>query len=102
MDKPKTSKKLKVSSLKTLKEFKPKQALLLNKKLVAEVLVECLLKNDIQTFQDILVSHLRTLSKTDLANQTGLGRRTLYDLIEGKNFDPRLSTLSSLLSKIAG
>jgi DNA-binding phage protein len=102
MDKAKISKKPKASSKKVLKEFKPKQSLLLDKTLVAEVLVDCLLKNDVQTFQDVLVSHLRALSKTDLAKQTGLGRRTLYDLIEGKNFDPRLSTLSSLLSKIAG
>ena len=102
MDKAKTSKKPKSSSKKSLKEFKPSTSLLLNKKLVAEVLVESLLENDIQTFQDVLVSHLRTLSKTELAKQTGLGRRTLYDLIEGKNFDPRLSTLSALLSKIAG
>ena len=102
MDKAKTSKKPKAFSKKSLKEFKPNASLLLNKKLVAEVLVDCLLKNDVQTFQDVLVSHLRTLSKTDLAKQTGIGRRTLYDLMEGKNFDPRLSTLSALLSKIAG
>lgn len=102
MDKVRTSKKLKNSSKKSLKEFKPSTSLLLSKKLVAEVLVDSLLENDIQTFQDVLVSHLRTLSKTELAKQTGLGRRTLYDLIEGKNFDPRLSTLSALLSKIAG
>lgn len=102
MDKTKISKKPKKSSKKSLQEFKPSTSLLLNKKLVAEVLVDSLLENDIQTFQDVLVSHLRTLSKTELAKQTGLGRRTLYDLIEGKNFDPRLSTLSALLSKIAG
>lgn len=102
MDKTKISKKPKAFSKKSLKEFKPSTTLLLNKKLVAETLVECLMTNDVQAFQDVLVSHLRTLSKTDLAKQTGLGRRTLYDLIEGKNFDPRLSTLSALLSKIAG
>ncbi|WP_413294776.1 helix-turn-helix domain-containing protein [Bdellovibrio sp. HCB185ZH] len=102
MDKTKTSKKPKASSKKSLKHFKPDTAILLNKKLVAETLVECLLRNDIDTFQDVLVSHLRALSKTDLAQKTGLGRRTLYDLIEGKKFDPRLSTLSAILSKIAG
>jgi len=102
MDKAKTSKKPKAFSKKSLKEFKPNTSLLLDKKLVAQVLVDCLLKNDVQTFQDVLISHLRTLSKTDLAKQTGIGRRTLYDLMEGKNFDPRLSTLSALLSKIAG
>lgn len=101
MGKAKTSKKQKKSSKNSLREFKPSTSLLLSKKLVAEVLVESLLENDIETFQDVLVSHLRTLSKTELAKKTGLGRRTLYDLIEGKNFDPRLSTLSALLSKIA-
>lgn len=102
MDKAKTSKKLKAFSKKSLKEFKPSNALLLDKKLIAEVLVDGLLKNDMQTFQDVLVAHLRALSKTELAKQTGLGRRTLYDLIEGKNFDPRISTLGALLNKIAG
>ncbi|WP_413582256.1 hypothetical protein [Bdellovibrio sp. HCB288] len=102
MDKAKTLKKRKTFSKKSLKDFKPSTTLLLNKKLIAETLVDCLLKNDLHTFQDVLVAHLRTLSKTDLAKQTGLGRRTLYDIIEGKNFDPKLSTLSSLLSKIAG
>ena len=101
MDKAKISKKPKASLKKSLKEFKPSEKILLNRKLVAETLVDCLLSNDLEAFQDILVSHLRTLSKTDLARQTGLGRRTLYDLIEGKHFDPRLSTLSALLSKIA-
>jgi DNA-binding phage protein len=86
---------------KGLKIYKPDTKLLLNKKLVAEVLVDALLENDIDTFKDVLISHLRTVSKTQLAKETGLGRRTLYDLMEDNKFDPRLSTLSALLSKIA-
>lgn len=86
---------------KSLKAFVPNDKLLLKKKLVAEVLVDALIENDIETFKDVLISHLRTVSKTELAKATGLGRRTLYDLMENKNFDPRLSTLSALLSKIA-
>lgn len=61
-----------------------------------------LLRNDIETFRDVLISHLRTLSKTDLAKTTGLGRRTLYDLMDETKFDPRLSTLGALLNKITG
>lgn len=101
MDKAKTSKKQKAFSNKSLTRHKTNTALFLDKKIVAETLVDCLLNNEMDAFQDVLITHLRTLSKTKLAKQTGLGRRTLYDLIEGKNFDPRLSTLSALLSKIA-
>ena len=101
MAKAKIFKKQKKSSLDTLKKFEPDESLLMDKKLVVEVLVEALLENDLATFRDVLISHLRTMSKTELARKTGLGRRTLYDLIENENFDPRISTLTSLLSKIA-
>ena len=84
-----------------MKKFEPSRKLLLDKKLIAGVLVDALLENDIETFRDVLISHLRTLSKTELSKKTGLGRRTLYDLMDNEKFDPRLSTLSSLLSKIA-
>jgi DNA-binding phage protein len=63
--------------------------------------MDALFQNDLDTFRDVLIAHLRSISKTDLAKKTGLGRRTLYDLIENETFDPRLSTISSLLSKIA-
>lgn len=101
MAKIKTSKKQKKLPIDSLKEFKPSPKLLLDKKLIAEILVDAILKNDIETFRDVLIAHLRTLSKTELAKNTGLGRRTLYDLMDAESFDPRISTLSSLLSKIA-
>ena len=101
MAKEKTLKKRKKSSVNTLKKFEPNRKLLLDRKLIAEVLVDAIFENDIETFRDVLISHLRTLSKTELAKRTGLGRRTLYDLMDNEKFDPRLSTLSSLLSKIA-
>jgi DNA-binding phage protein len=101
MARAKTSKKRKGSSKSTLKKFEPNRKLLSDKKLVIETLIEALLTNDVETFRDVLIAHLRTLSKTELAKTTGLGRRTLYDLMDEKKFDPRLSTLSALLSKIA-
>ena len=97
----KTSKKQKRSSISTFKEFKVNEKLFLNKKLMAEVLVDALLKNDMSTFQDVLITHLRIISKSNLAKKTGLGRRTLYDLMNKKKFDPRISTLGSLLSALA-
>lgn len=101
MAKVKTSKKQKGSLPNTLKKFEPDRDILMDKKLVLETLIEALLTNDVETFRDVLVAHLRTLSKTELAKKTGLGRRTLYDLMDEKKFDPRLTTLSALLSKIA-
>lgn len=101
MLKAKISKKQKKSSPKLVKEFEIDQKLMIDKKLITEVLVEAILQNDMATFKDVLISHLRVLSKTELAKRTGLGRRTLYDLMEDDKFDPRLSTLGALLSKIA-
>lgn len=100
MGKAKTSKKCKASSPRTLTKHEPDAKLLTDKKLVVEVLIESLLANDLDTFRDVLIAHLRTISKTDLAKKTGLGRRTIYDMLN-KKFDPRLSTLSSILSKIS-
>lgn len=101
MAKVKTSKKRKKSLPRGLVKFEPDHKLLADKKLVLEVLIDALLTNDIDTFRDVLVAHLRTVSMSKLAKKTGLGRRTLYDLMDEKTFDPRLSTLSALLSKIS-
>jgi DNA-binding phage protein len=101
MGKAKTLKKQSPSLPRTLKKHEPNTKLLANKKLVIEVLVDSLLANDLETFRDVLIAHLRTLSKTDFAKKTGLGRRTIYDMLDNKKFDPRLSTISSILSKIA-
>lgn len=66
-----TSKKQKTSSPRTLTKHEPNTKLLTDKKLIVEVLVESLLANDLETFRDVLIAHLRTLSKTDLAKKIG-------------------------------
>ena len=69
---------------------------------IKEILVESLLNNDIETFKDILIAHLRAQPKSKLSSETKLGRQTLYDLInEDKEFNPTLSTLSVILKSIA-
>lgn len=43
-----------------------------------------------------------TVNKTDFAKKAGLGRRTLYALIDSKKeFNPGLSTISAIIQSIA-
>lgn len=73
-----------------------------DRKLVLEALLDCLVYNDLETFQDVLVAHLRTVSKTKFAAETRIGRQTLYDLLDDKKpFNPTLTTLGSILKNLA-
>jgi DNA-binding phage protein len=43
-----------------------------------------------------------TVNKLKLAKKAGVGRRTLYDLIDpNQEFNPELSTISALISSLA-
>ena len=84
--------------IKLLKQHKVGSKRLRNEKLVKSVLVEALMKNDLETFQDVLITHLNANPKSRLAQTTGLGRQTLYDLVnEDKEFNPTLKTLGAIL-----
>ncbi len=96
MAKRKTSVERKSSSLKLMEHDYSKT--LRDPKLVREALILALVENDLETFQDILVAHLRTVSKQKLSAETEIGRQTLYDLIDPeKPFNPTISTLGPLL-----
>ena len=102
MAKTRTSVKQKKYSLKSLKKHDLFATHLKDAELIKEILVDALMTNDLETFQDVLVAHLRTTSKSKLSAKTKLGRQTLYDLIdEKKDFNPTLSTLGSILKAIA-
>ncbi len=63
-------------------------------RLVKEVLIDALMENDIETFQDVLIAHLRAAPKTAFSRKSGLGRQTLYDLIDdSKEFNQKLSNM---------
>jgi DNA-binding phage protein len=106
MAKAKTS-----SKLKSLKPKSKKMALkkhdtnnpgFKDARLIKQVLIEALMEDDIETFKDVLIAHLRAQPKTKLASETSLGRQTLYDLINDDiEFNPTLSTLTSILKSIA-
>lgn len=106
MPKTKTSEKQKKSGIKSskvgLKKYKTDSSKFKDAKIIKKILVEALINDDIETFKDVLIAHLRAQSKTKLASETSIGRQTLYDLINSSSeFNPTLSTLSSLLRSIA-
>lgn len=104
MGKKKTSKRPKKYSrgnFAHLKVFDPSEGLE-NRKEILEALIECLKQNDLESFEDILVAHLRTVSKARFGKKSGLGRQTLYDLIQGKReFNPTLKTVGGLFKALA-
>ena len=99
MAKTKISAKRRNSSVK-LTRYEPGEKLK-DPKTALETLLYCLTENDLESFQDVLIAHLRTVSKSKLAKETKLGRQTLYDLIDGtKTFNPTLSTLGPLFHSL--
>ena len=103
MAKAVTSKKQKELKLKSLKEHKPFSSKeLKNSHLVAETLMECIKSGDLDSFRDVLIAHLLTVNKSKIARLAGIGRRTLYDLIDPKKeFNPALSTISAVIKALA-
>lgn len=66
--------------------------------LVVETLLDCIRTGDITTFREVLTAHLMTVNKVIIAKKAGIGRRTLYDLMDpSKKFNPELSTISALM-----
>ena len=98
-----TSKRQKKSETKFLKAHAPfKSSELKDVELVIDTLLDCIKTGDIETFREVLVAHLLTVNKVKLAKKAGIGRRTLYDLIDPKKeFNPELSTISALMQALA-
>jgi DNA-binding phage protein len=98
-----TLKKQKKSKALSLKVHVPfKSDILKNIKVVTDTLFDCIKTGDIETFREVLAAHLMTVNKTEFAKKAGLGRRTIYDLLDPKKeFNPELSTVSALIQAIA-
>jgi DNA-binding phage protein len=103
MAKSTTSKKPKKSETKSLKAHVPfKSSELKDVDLVIETLLDCIKTGDIEAFREVLSAHLMTVNKLKLAKKAGIGRRTLYDLMDPKKeFNPELSTISALIQALA-
>lgn len=71
-------------------------------KLVSETLLDCIKTGDLDSFRDVLISHLMTANKVRLAKKAGIARRTLYDIMDQKKkFNPELSTVSAVIRALA-
>ena len=103
MAKAVTSKKQKKSGTKSLKAHAPFTSKeLKDSHLVADTLLECIKTGDIEAFREVLTAHLMTVNKSALAKKFGIGRRTLYDLMDpAKAFNPELSTISAVIKSLA-
>lgn len=103
MVRKKTSNGRKRSAKKLLTEHIPfKSRELKNRKNVAKALIECILHQDTNSFREVLIAHLMTVNKSQFSKQTGLGRRTIYDLMDmKKKFNPELSTVSSIIKNLS-
>ena len=97
------SKKQKKSGTKSLKAHEPFTSKeLKNSKLVIDTLLECIRSGDIESFREVLTAHLMTVNKSKIAQKAGIGRRTLYDLMDPKReFNPELSTISAIIQSLA-
>ena len=86
--------------MKRYKPFTSKE--LKDHHLVADTLLECIKTGDLYSFREVLVAHLMTVNKVKIAKIAGIGRRTLYDLIDPKKeFNPELSTISAVIRALA-
>lgn len=103
MRKTATSGKRRKSETKSLRVHEPFASKeLKDSHLVAETLLECIRTGDLDAFREVLMSHLMTVNKVAVAKKAGIGRRTLYDLIDPKkDFNPELSTVSAVIRALA-
>ena len=73
-----------------------------NSHLVSETLLDCIKTGDLESFREVLVAHLMSVNKSEIAKIAGVGRRTLYDLMDAeKDFNPELSTVSAIIRALA-
>lgn len=65
--------------------------------LVSDILLDCIKSGDLDSFREVLSSHLITANKMKFAENAGIGRRTLYDILDpSKKFNPELETVSAI------
>jgi len=70
--------------------------------LVSETLLECIKTGDLESFREVLVAHLMSANNSEIAKIAGVGRRTIYDIIDiKKDFNPELSTASAIIRALA-
>lgn len=102
MGKNGTSGKLLKSKRKSLTVLDPlNHPILKDKNLTIKILHDCIDDGDHETFRDVLTVYLRAINKIEFVEEAGIGRRTLYDLMDPtKEFNPEFKTLCAIFQAI--
>jgi DNA-binding phage protein len=69
---------------------------------VKQSLLEHIGNSDLRAFREVLSSFIMSANKVQLSRKIGIGRRTLYDILDPEvNFNPELSTVSAIMRAFA-
>ena len=90
-----------VVELKKNVKFKKLNAItkIKDKEYISKALWECLVASDIDGFKEILRTHLELVNKDEIAEETGLSRRTLFRMLSDEG-NPTLENISKLVHKL--
>lgn len=69
---------------------------LLNEKVIAKAIWECLKENDPDGVMEILSAHLEAKNKYEISRKSKMPRSTIYNALKGGN--PTLKTIAKLVS----
>ncbi len=72
----------------------------LSKKKLHEALNACLLENDIESLQEILIAYIDSNNKVEIAEQLEISRTTIYQ-VYSEDWNPTIKTLARLLQAVA-
>lgn len=87
-----------ITQFKTLKglTFANPRKVMSDKKFIAEALWECLKEDDVESFKEILRTHLEATNKDELSKKTGIARRTLFRMLSPEG-NPTLENVSKIV-----
>jgi probable addiction module antidote protein len=70
-----------------------------NKSFISKALWQCMIDNDVESFKEILKAHLEMTNKVQLAEETGISRRTLYRMLSPEG-NPSLENVTKIIHKL--
>jgi DNA-binding phage protein len=70
-----------------------------NKDYVSAALWQCLISNDIDSFKDILRTHLDVVNKESFSKKSGIPQRTLFRILSPSG-NPTLETIGKIIHQI--
>lgn len=71
-----------------------------NPKFIAEVLTQCLLDGDVDSFKEVLSAHLSVVKKDSFYKKAGVSRRTLFRMLSPDG-NPTLDSIARVVSTLA-